>query len=371
MSQPVNAAAGQVRGKYWMFTINNPTTIMASPLTWDCVYVVYQEEKGTEGTPHWQGYVVMKALRSLTQMKALAPTAHWERRKGTHAQAKAYVTKEDTRQAGPFEAGEEPVSQQGKRNDLLSLKRALDEGQDEKTIATDEELFGVWTRNIKAIERYKRFRSENRRDWVTETVVYWGPPGTGKSYRAAQEAGPDAYWLAKPLGGGALWFDGYDGQEVVVIDEFFGWIQRDVMCRLCDRYPYMVQTKGGSTPFVAKKIIITSNARPDEWWPRCGLGPMARRLEPPLGGVVHMEHMWEPLVLEIERNAIEAAVEASNPVAQPPVELAPQYQLPISLVANESDIEESETSESSAFDSDRLLDAETLSEGFVEMANLQ
>lgn len=37
----------------------------------------------------------MKALRSLTQMKALAPTAHWERRKGTHAQAKAYVTKED------------------------------------------------------------------------------------------------------------------------------------------------------------------------------------------------------------------------------------------------------------------------------------
>lgn len=42
-------------------------------------------------------------------------------------------------------------------------------------------------------------------------------------------------------------------------------------------------------PFLAKKIIITSNVHPTEWWPKVGLGAMVRRLTAPLGKVVFME----------------------------------------------------------------------------------
>lgn len=33
-----------------------------------------------------------------------------------------------------------------------------------------------------------------------------------------------------------------------------------------DRYPMMVQTKGGQTQFLAKDLIITSNSQPWEWY---------------------------------------------------------------------------------------------------------
>lgn len=70
----------------------------------------------------------------------------------------------------------------------------------------------------------------------------------------------------------------------MVVDEFTGWIDNESLKRICDRYPYMVQTKGGAVPFVAKRVIITSNLPPEMWYKR-GLRAMKRRLEEPIGYV--------------------------------------------------------------------------------------
>ena len=63
------------------------------------------------------------------------------------------------------------------------------------------------------------------------TQVIWGAPGIGKTSKARDLAGPEAFWLSRPAGQTA-WWDGYVGQEVVVIDEFYGWLSLDFMCRL-------------------------------------------------------------------------------------------------------------------------------------------
>ncbi len=238
-------------GKYWMFTINNPreSHIEDSPDVWPGVqWVIWQKERGDNGTVHLQGYVQFLSQKRLSTLKRLSRRAHWERRRGTHAQAKAYCPKEETRMAGPFEKGEEQLTYQGKRKDILDLKRALDAGKSEYEIAQDDELYGYWVRHYKTVERYKMLCVESRRTWQTVTSVYWGEPGVGKSRRALDEGGADAYWLPKPTGS-SVWWNGYCGQEVVVIDEFYGWISRDMMCRLCDRYPLYVETKGGAVQF--------------------------------------------------------------------------------------------------------------------------
>jgi hypothetical protein len=292
---PADAQPRQARG--WFFTINGSETDVEE---WDAELhtrvdsineggdalvrcLAWQPEIGENGNHHLQGCLQTKRPARLSAVKSWLPgQAHLQVRRGTWAQAKRYCTKVDTRKPGalPMVCGDEP--RQGARNDLVSIKERIDSGAKEAEIA--EEFFGQWVRYYKAFNRYRGIKLPNR-NFPTFTQVYWGPPGTGKTRRAFDEAGPDAYWLPKPNGSRVFW-DGYEGQEHVVIDEFFGWMPRDLMCRVCDRYPFRVETKGGSVPFVAKKIWITSNSPPAEWWSRIGLGPMRRRLTAPLGSSI-------------------------------------------------------------------------------------
>lgn len=288
-------SAPKKQTKYWMFTINNPSDD-EEPNSWPYIeYAVWQKEKGEQGTEHLQGYLCLDRLQRITGMKKIHKTAHWEPRMGTHAQAKQYCTKEDTRVAGPWEIGDEPVEQQGKRNDLLSLKRALDTGDSEASIAQSDELFPVWAKYAKCIPRYNMLKGRQR-DWHTYCMVIWGAPGVGKTRKARELAGDTAFWLSRPAGQ-TVWFDGYIGQETVVIDEFYGWISLDLLCRILDRYPLNVETKGGSTPFVAKTVYITSNVAPDRWYPNLPVertAALQRRLQGVLGIIEHMTVPYRP-----------------------------------------------------------------------------
>lgn len=270
----------------WMFTINNPAN-EDCPRQWlpDGAYCIWQKESGENQTEHLQGYVVLsKRGRRLGGMKRLNGRAHWEPRRGSHDQAKEYCSKDDTRVDGPWTVGEEPVGA-GHRSDLVSVKRRIDEGADDRQIA--DEFFGQWCRYHQAFKRYRQIRLPSYRRWHSFCHVLWGEPGVGKTRYVSEHTDVEtAYWLPKPNGTRVFW-DGYEGQEDVVIDEFFGWMPRDLMCRLVDRTPFRVETKGGSVPFLAKRIWITSNKAPHAWWPKAGLGPMRRRLSGELG-VCHL-----------------------------------------------------------------------------------
>lgn len=106
----------------YVFTLNNPTLTedgMKETMTTDpsVRYCVYQEERGTNNVRHYQGYVELKNPQRLSYLKKLLPGAHWEARRGTRDQAKAYSMKEDTRTEGPFEIGEWTLNP-GTRTDL-------------------------------------------------------------------------------------------------------------------------------------------------------------------------------------------------------------------------------------------------------------
>lgn len=93
--------------------------------------------------------------------------------------------------------------------------------------------------------------------------VFWGRTGTGKSRRAWEEAGLQAY-SKDPR---TKWWDGYMGQNDVVIDEFRGTIDISHLLRWLDRYPVRVENKGGSVSLSATRFWFTSNLDPRMWYP--------------------------------------------------------------------------------------------------------
>lgn len=109
--------------RFWCFTVNNPIESDAVLLqeAWErdaIEYLVTGHEVGEEGTPHLQGYVIMKKRLRLTSMKKLLPRAHLECANGTPEQASAYCKKEDSFQ----EWGTIPVPKNVKGGDALKRK---------------------------------------------------------------------------------------------------------------------------------------------------------------------------------------------------------------------------------------------------------
>ncbi len=275
-----------VKSRNWVFTINNPEGDDGKLAVPGSLFLFYQREVGNENTTeHYQGLVCFANARGLSGVKKLLPRAHLEVMKGTVDQSIDYCSKEEGRISGPFEEGEKPVGQ-GKRTDIKQVFDMVKNGDSELAIA--DAAPQSWIRYYRGIERYRRLTT-SARNFQTEVRVYYGPPGSGKSRRALSEAGTDSYWLVRPrTTGGGVWWDGYSGQPTVVIDEFYGWLTRDFLQRLVDRYPLMIETKGGALSFTSKLIIITSNLHPKQWYKKVGLGALKRRLLPPIGKVVYM-----------------------------------------------------------------------------------
>lgn len=217
---------------------------------------VQREMCPTTNRLHWQGYVVFKSARSLGACKRLLEGAHWESRRGSHQQCVAYVTKSESRVDGPFIDGEEPS--QGERNDLRAFAEAILHGQ------SDHELAYEFSAEFLRYGKYRndlRMASRQGRKDKTKVVVLHGPSGCGKS-RWAHDAFPEAY--SKDPNND--WWDGYHGQDVVIVDEFYGGMRHDAVLKMCDRYGLNVQVKGGYVPFTAKVIIFTSNDDPRQWY---------------------------------------------------------------------------------------------------------
>lgn len=93
--------------------------------------------------------------------------------------------------------------------------------------------------------------------------VFWGDSNTGKTRRAWEEAGMEAF----PKDPNTKWWCGYRDQENVIIDEFDGQIAFNHLSRWIDRYPCNLESKHGAVSNRFKKIWITSNVDPRKWYP--------------------------------------------------------------------------------------------------------
>lgn len=255
------------QSKAWCFTIANPTAD-DKPDVWfsdgKVTYVVWQMEMGDGGLVHYQGYVECVARKRLAWLKKnLHSTAHWEPRKGNQEQAISYCKKDDTRMAagGPWEAGEAAEKKQGERSDLKKVADMVAAGASMQQVAEEHgSTYIQYSRGIMALKQ--QLTPAYGHDDV-RGIWYYGPPRTGKS-RKARDENPEAFIKSQNK-----WWDGYEGQEVVILEDFdeMGACLSHKLKTWTDRYPDRGEVKGSTINLAHKKFIITSNYTPEEIWP--------------------------------------------------------------------------------------------------------
>ena len=83
------------RAAAWCYTLNNYTEEESEALWKEGTYQIQGYEKGSEGTPHIQGYIEFKNAKRLSTLKKINPRIHWEIRRGNQKAAIQYCKKSD------------------------------------------------------------------------------------------------------------------------------------------------------------------------------------------------------------------------------------------------------------------------------------
>lgn len=158
------------------------------------------------------------------------------------------------RQATPFKSA---------ASDLALGKRTL-----RQIYNDDPGLVGQHLRAFKAIQMFPAMEPQDRLEpGELKVIVHWGATGTGKT-RSVWETHPAMQVYVPLVQGSNVWFDGYVGQPVLLLDDFDPeCLSLPFLLKLTDLYPMQLAVKGTSCWKHWKTVYITSNLPPQDWYP--------------------------------------------------------------------------------------------------------
>jgi len=257
----------------YCFTYNNWTadgvTKLKEWLTTNCKYACMQEEIApTTGTPHMQGYMNLKTKKRMATIQkefgTYAIPLALINANGTAEENRTYCT-DPTKGQNQWETGNINIVGQGKRTELTIVAEKALGKRKLKEIA--EEHPTTYIKYYRGINSLIDILDEPPNEREMDIVLFFGAARTGKSTKARSYAKlyGECYNLGIP-NGGQVWFDGYNGQDTLLIDEFKGWIQPTFLNQLLDKYLLKLPIKGGFVNAKFTHVFITSNYPPEQWW---------------------------------------------------------------------------------------------------------
>ena len=169
---------------------------------------------------------------------------------GTEVQNDAYCNKSNS--LSSFQSFGEFIIQ-GQRTDLEKIKFYLD--QKKKMHWISVAFFANYLRYFRGMEKYRELvaKKDSTEFRQVEVIIHSGSTGTGKTRLAMEQA---EFMIQ---GDGLQWWDGYEGEEVICIDEYSNQVNITKLLSLLDGYQLRLPIKGGFTYANWTKVYITTN----------------------------------------------------------------------------------------------------------------
>lgn len=215
----------------------------------------------TTGKEHNQGYIQLFVQdRYSVIQKWFKSKCNFRVMKGSILQNEEYCSKEGSyTKLGKF------VSR-GYRSDAHNIKDDIVNGASEKEIM--ENYTGNYLRYHSGIKSIKSLHDKDARNcWMEPNVTALvGLGGGGKSTYVYNKHGyNNCFTIDSKMMATDFW-GMYAGEEVLIIDDFNGWIQYSYLLRILDGHPLHLNIKNGNTFKNWKFVYMTSNVLPKCWY---------------------------------------------------------------------------------------------------------
>lgn len=260
------------QGRRWLLTLNNPEEKGQNHLQIkekinlipSIVYYCMADEKGE--TYHTHIFFALEHPTRFSTIKRRFPTAHIDRAEGTAAECRAYVQKSgkwadsdkvETSISGTFEEwGELPVDRQGERTDLVLLYQMIKDGLSNFEIMERDPDYML---HLEKIERARQTVYEQQYREIfrqLETVYIWGPTGTGKTRSVMERYSYAGVYRVTDY---VHPFDTYQGEDILLLDEFNSNFRIRDLLNFLDGYPLMLPCRYANRVACFTKVYIVSN----------------------------------------------------------------------------------------------------------------
>ncbi len=146
----------------------------------------------------------------------------------------------------------------GFRTDLEIIKKKIEDGKSLEEIINDN--FSIYCRYRNGIEKYIQIVTKKKTKKFRKINVEYihGGTGTGKTRYAMENC------TYKITGDQLQWWDGYNGEKAICIDEYDNNVPVTKLLNILDGYHLRLPIKGGFTYANWTRVIITSNLAPSK-----------------------------------------------------------------------------------------------------------
>lgn len=287
----------KIKGTYFCFTDFKNSRVDYAKIYYNNKDMIRFLYTGTEICPktkkqHQQSYIQMYSqCRATYIQKMFNEKFHIDKCRGGPLQNIKYCGKdEDVRKWGTMSSG------QGFRTDLHNIKDDIKKGS--STYEIMDNYTGQFIRYYNGIGKVKALVDKKERNkWRDIKVIsLTGKAGEGKTKYVYDKHGYDNVFCADSKMMKSNFLGMYDGEKVLLIDDFNGWIEYNYLLRLLDGHPLPINIKNGDTYANWNTVYITSNVVPGDWYRKTS-DNLKRRftscLEVTKGNTEALSHPWK------------------------------------------------------------------------------